>query len=421
MQVDRRYWRALCTGSEASRPIMQGMLVLELANVLAGPSVGQFFSELGARVVKVESPVTGGDVTRTWKLGNEPADEDVTAYFSSCNLNKQSLAVDLTSTRGIHIVHELAKRADCVVASFKPGDAEKLQVDWDTLQALNPKLIYGQITGYGLDDPRMGYDAVIQAESGFQYMNGTPESGPCKMPVALIDVLSAHQLKEAMLIELWRRDRTGKGAFVNVSLMAAAITSLANQAGAYLREGVIPERLSSDHPTITPYGTIFSSRNSSEQFTIGAGSNKQFQKLCSVIGREDLYESDGRFVTNQLRCQHREALKEILAAEFSDWDRSELLQALERESVPAGAVNNIRDSFKQPVAQELVVYDEGDRSKRPIGLRQIAFKGSPEGVGSRQAFTNPPKFGQNSTQVLRELVSLTDKEIQDLRDQNIIK
>src|SRR6478609_11070071 len=165
--------------------------VLELASVLAGPSVGQFFAELGAEVIKVENLKSGGDVTRTWKVSGEK-EGDLSAYFCSCNWGKKSIAVDLSSKEGKEIVQKLASKSDVVIASYKPGDAEKLGVAYEQLNNINPKLIYGQITGYGSDNNRVGYDAVIQAESGFMDMNGERGGDPLKMPVALIDVLAAH-------------------------------------------------------------------------------------------------------------------------------------------------------------------------------------------------------------------------------------
>jgi crotonobetainyl-CoA:carnitine CoA-transferase CaiB-like acyl-CoA transferase len=176
--------------------MLEGLKVLELASVLAGPGVGQFFAELGAEVIKVENVRTGGDVTRSWKLASENEGEDRSAYFCSVNWGKKSLAIDLTSDYGKEVVKQLAVKADIIIASYKPGDAEKLGVAYSQLKKINPKLIYGQITGYGSDNPNVGYDAVIQAESGFMDMNGEVGGDPLKMPVALIDVLAGHQLKE---------------------------------------------------------------------------------------------------------------------------------------------------------------------------------------------------------------------------------
>jgi len=180
--------------------MFQDLKVLELASVLAGPSVGQFFAELGAEVIKVENSKTGGDVTRTWKSANEQTD-DRSAYFCSVNWGKKSIALDLTSNEGKAIIQKLAAKSDIIIASYKPGDAEKLGVEYAQLIAGNPKLIYGQITGYGSDNDRVGYDAVLQAESGFMDLNGEKNGSPTKMPVALIDVLAGHQLKEGLLLD----------------------------------------------------------------------------------------------------------------------------------------------------------------------------------------------------------------------------
>jgi crotonobetainyl-CoA:carnitine CoA-transferase CaiB-like acyl-CoA transferase len=232
-------------------PLMAGIKVIELANVLAGPTVCQFLAELGADVVKIENTTTQGDVTRTWQLPTEKSnDTTVTSYFSCCNVGKKSVALDLRDPRGLDIVHRMVREADIVVASYKPGDAEKLSVDYDTLKALNPLLVYAQINGYGSADARAGYDAVIQAESGFQYMNGT--TSPTKMPVALVDLLAAHQLKEGILGSMWKRERDGVGNVITVSLMQSAVSALANQGTGFLRAHAVPQRIGSDHPSICP-------------------------------------------------------------------------------------------------------------------------------------------------------------------------
>lgn len=212
---------------------LDGIKVLELASVLAGPGVGQFFAELGANVIKVENLRTGGDVTRTWKAAGEPTD-DRSAYFCAVNWGKRSIALDLSKKEGQKIVHELARQADIVIASYKPGDPEKLGVDYKSLSSVNNGLIYGQITGYGAENPKVGYDAIVQAESGFMYMNGEPGGRSLKMPVALVDVLAGHHLKEGLLLAMLQRQQTGAGRLVEVSLIQAAISSLANQATNWL-------------------------------------------------------------------------------------------------------------------------------------------------------------------------------------------
>src|SRR6188768_2577212 len=216
--------------------MFSNLKVIELASVLAGPSVGQFFAELGADVIKIENLKTQGDVTRSWKGSGEQTDER-SAYFCSVNWGKRSLAVDLTKKEGREIIHKLIPQADIVIASYKPGDSEKLEMDYRTLTELNPRLIYGQITGYGSNNQRLGYDAIIQAEAGFMYMNGEQGATSLKMPVALIDVLAGHHLKEGILLALLERYQTGKGSFVEVSLIQAAISSLVNQATNWLIAG----------------------------------------------------------------------------------------------------------------------------------------------------------------------------------------
>src|SRR5688572_22115958 len=198
--------------------MFENLKVLELASVLAGPGVGQFFAELGATVLKVENPKTSGDVTRSWKAAGEQTD-DRSAYFCAVNWGKQSIVINLDSAEGQRIVHKLAEQCDIVIASYKPNDAEKIRVDYQTLRRLNASLIYGSITGYGPNEPRVGYDAVIQAEAGFMFLNGEPGRSSLKMPVALIDILAGHQLKEGILLALLRRQKTGEGALIEVSLL----------------------------------------------------------------------------------------------------------------------------------------------------------------------------------------------------------
>jgi len=237
--------------------MIESCTVIELASVLAGPSVGQFFAELGATVIKVENPQTQGDVTRRWTLPHETPADDRSAYFCCCNYGKQSVALNLRTETGQTVLHRLVAEADIVIASYRPGQAAALGADAGTLRNLNSALLYGHITGYGPDNPRPGYDAVIQAESGFMAMNGSADGPPTKMPVALMDVLAAHHLKEALLVGLLRRTQTGQGAYVPVSLMQAAVSGLANQATNYLNTGHVPRRMGSAHPNIAPYGTAY--------------------------------------------------------------------------------------------------------------------------------------------------------------------
>lgn len=394
--------------SGAPRPLLEGYSVLELASVLAGPSVGQFLAEHGASVVKVENVTTNGDVTRTWRLPADDPAEDVTAYFSACNLGKRSVALNMKHPRGLEAVHKLAKSADVVIASYKPGDAEKLKVDYATLANLNPSIVYAQLTGYGLDDPRPGYDAVIQAEAGFQFMNGAPESAPTKMPVALMDLLAAHQLKEALLARLWMRERDGRGAFVEVSLLGAGVASLANQATGFLRLGTVPQRMGSDHPSIVPYGSVFECA-CGKSLTLAVGSDKQFATLCDELGDAPL-AADARFATNPARVAHRDACKARIAELIRTRERTELLARLHGRAVPAGAVNAMSDVFAQRQAQALVVRNsDGDA----MGVRQIAYT-VVEGGSQDATLRPPPRYGEHTVDVLTRDAGMAAQEVEAL-------
>jgi len=404
------------------RPPLAGFRVLELASVLAGPSVGQFLAELGADVIKVENRRTGGDVTRGWRLpGDMPGSPS--AYFSACNLWKRSVALDASMLAGRDLCQQLAAKSDVVVASYKPGDAEKLGLDAQTLRSQNQRLVYAQITGYGLDDPRVGYDALIQAESGFTFMNGEPGSAgqPTKMPVALVDLLAAHQLKEAILLALWQRDRSGEGAHVHVSLMGAAVASLANQATGFLCAGAVPQRMGSDHPSICPYGTAFTDQDG-QPLVLAVGTDAQFRSLCEVLGCADL-GADPRYARNVDRVANRSELTSLLATRIRQWARADLLRQLEERKVPAGAIADMPTVFEAPQAQALVVRTANapadGTEARAAGLRQVAWLGG--GTRTPSPVHGPPLYGEHTEEVLREVLGIGPSELGDLAASGIIE
>ena len=352
--------------------------VLELASVLAGPQVGQFFAELGADVLKIESPA--GDVTRTWKTSAETAapeaaaavDAAVSAYFSASNWGKQSLILDLTTPAGQAALHRLAATADIVLASYKPSDAEKLGADYATLSQANPRLIYGHLTGYGPENPRAGYDAVLQAEAGFMHLNAPgPGQPPQKMPVAMVDLLAAHQLKEGLLTALFQRERTGHGALVQVSLLDSALAALANQAATYLVTGHDPQPLGSGHPSIVPYGTVYRAADG-RQLVLAVGSDGQFRQLCAALGQPG-WAIDNRFATNAARVTHRAELEALLTHRIAVLDGDLLLTELARRAVPAGAVRSVGEALRQPSAQAMRL-PAAEGAGAVAGLRTVAFR-----------------------------------------------
>ncbi|HEV8513198.1 MAG TPA: CaiB/BaiF CoA-transferase family protein [Cyclobacteriaceae bacterium] len=374
--------------------MLNDLKVLELASVLAGPSVGQFFAELGAEVIKIENPKIGGDVTRGWKTPDELTD-DRSAYFCSCNWGKKSVALDLTIKKDLEIVKKLATKCDIVIASYKPGDAEKLGVSYQQLRTNNPQLIYGQITGYGSDDDRVGYDAVIQAEAGFMALNGEHDGPPTKMPVALIDVLAAHQLKEGLLLALLRREKTKEGSFVEVSLIQTAVASLANQATNWLVGKKLPQRQGSAHPNIAPYGDSFVTQDS-KRILLAVGSDKQFDELVKILGLESEDLGD-RFVKNQERVAHRKELNKILSEKIMSINSKVFIEELHAKKIPAGFIQNLKDVFELPQVTETLLSGAGVQ-----GVRNYIGKGA-GGWKIETGLLPPPHLGEHTEEVVSGL------------------
>jgi len=394
--------------------VLDDLVVLELASVLAGPSVGQFFAELGATVLKIENPRTDGDVTRRWRAPNREPDgehRDRSAYFCCCNAGKQSLALNLSTGDGQALLHELVGDADVVLASYRPGTAATLGADYETLSDINPALIYGHVTGYGPDRTRAGYDAVIQAESGFMHMNGPADGPPTKLPVALMDVLAAHQLKEGVLVALLNRERGGDGAYVPVSLFQAAVSGLANQATNWLVAGHSPQRMGSAHPNIAPYGTSYSTADD-QSIVLAVGTDRQFAALCDILGRPDLAD-DPRFATNADRVDHRDALTQILNAQIGRFEAEDFLRALHEHNVPAGKVRDVPAVFDQPTARAMILNSEDDLSS----LRQTAF---PHSDGTFPSLSAPPHYAEHTSSILRERLGYPPDRIDALAKEDVI-
>jgi crotonobetainyl-CoA:carnitine CoA-transferase CaiB-like acyl-CoA transferase len=395
---------------------LEGLKVLELASVLAGPSVGMFFAELGATVYKIENITTQGDVTRKWKLPKEDSETDISGYFSSVNWGKLSFAVDLCHEEGLEIIYNLVAQCDIVLVSYKPGDAEKLRVDYNSLKKFNEKIIYSHITGYGLDNPRAGFDAIIQAESGFTFMNGEPDGPPTKMPVALMDILAAHQLKEAILLALYYREVSGKGQYIETSLFKAGVSSLANQATNWLVGKSIPQRMGSDHPNIVPYGTIFKTADGKE-IVIAAGTDKQYQQLITVLGRPDLAH-DYKFEKNHGRVIHKGEINSIIQEQVLKYTREEILKILQSKSIPAGGVFNMQEVFEVPESKPMVLSGTYENGMEIKGVRSIAFNTTDKMNVER--LSPPPHYGQHTNEILSDILQYDQHTITQLKTKGII-
>ncbi|UII32666.1 CoA transferase [Fulvivirga ulvae] len=394
-----------------SRKLFCGVRVIELASVLAGPGVGQFFAELGADVIKVENPASRGDVTRTWKLKDE-ADGDVSAYFASINWGKKSIGLDISEKVGLEILYKLISKADIVIASYKPGDAEKLGVDYQSLRKIKKDLLYGKITGYGSDNPKVGYDAIIQAEAGFMSMNGDPDGKPVKMPVALMDVLAGHHLKEALLLAYIHRLKTGEGNEVSVSLIEAAVASLVNQGTNWLIAGKVPSRQGSSHPNIAPYGDIFTSKDQRE-IILAVGTDRQFSSLCNCLGLSNLC-SDELYKNNAVRVRNRQDLFALLQAAISTYESKELIHELNKLKVPVGIVQSVNEALEMPEVKSLML--EG-HAVRGIATFAGHFHNEKE---KNPHLSPPPHFGAQTREILSAELLMSDDEIQNLQNLSII-
>jgi crotonobetainyl-CoA:carnitine CoA-transferase CaiB-like acyl-CoA transferase len=321
--------------------------------------------------------------------------DDRSAYFCSVNWGKKSIAVNLSTTEGKRIVHKLVAKSDIVIASYKPGDAEKLGVSYTQLKTINQQLIYGLITGYGSDNDRVGYDAVIQAESGFVDLNGEKNGEPLKMPVALIDILAAHHLKEGLLLALLTRERTGKGSCIEVSLLQAAISSLANQATNWLVANKLPVRQGSSHPNIAPYGESFITRDG-KRILLAVGSDRQFFDLLEIVGLASM-DRLAMFMTNPLRVKNRELLTELLAEAIRNYDAAILMSEINAKKIPAGIIQNIKEVFEMQAAKDLLL-----KSSDLMGVRNYVGMHSDQ-ISFTNTLTPPPHFGEHTDEIINQL------------------
>lgn len=330
------------------RAPLEGIKVLELARILAGPWAGQTLADLGADVIKVESPQ--GDDTRTWGPpfvealdGGKPD----AAYYHACNRGKRSIAVDFTTSEGQELVRRLVADTDILIENFKVGGLAKYGLDYDSLKDINPKLIYCSITGFGQDGPyahRAGYDFMIQGLGGCMDLTGPADGEPQKVGVAIADIFTGVYSVIGILAALRRRDLTGEGEHIDMALLDSQVGILANQAENYFISGKAPRRMGNAHPNIVPYQVFPASDG---HLIIACGNDGQFQRLCGLLGCDDL-ATDPAFATNSARVASRDTLVPKLAALTVTLTRDDLLARLESVGVPAGPINTVADVFEDP-------------------------------------------------------------------------
>ncbi|MGR3621367.1 CaiB/BaiF CoA transferase family protein [Pseudophaeobacter sp.] len=328
---------------------LSGLKVVELARILAGPWIGQSLADLGAEVTKVESPE--GDDTRRWGPPFIEREGDKTAaYYYAANRGKSCVTADFRTDAGREIVLELIRDADIVIENFKVGGLAKYGLDYASLAAINPRLIYCSVTGFGQDGPyakRAGYDFLLQGMSGLMSITGDPEGPPQKVGVAITDVVTGLYGTIGILAAVEQRHSTGRGQHIDMSLLDCATAVLANQAMNYLATGNSPTRLGNEHPNIAPYQVMAVQDG---HVILAVGNDGQFQRLCDVLGLEGV-KADARFASNQLRVANRGALTTLLEAVVAGWSQETLLAALEAATVPAGPINTVGQAFEDAQIQ----------------------------------------------------------------------
>ena len=392
---------------------LDGIRVLDLSRVLAGPYCTMTLGDLGAEVIKIEQPGVGDD-TRRW---GPPWTGGESAYYLCANRNKKSVTLNLKDERARDILRELARQSDIVVENFKVGALDRMGIGYAALSATNPKLIWCSITGYGQDGPyadHAGYDFVAQGESGLMSITGEVDGEPMKVGVAVVDITTALFASNAILAALHARDRTGRGQRIDAALMPSAVAWLANVGSSYLVSGEMPQRYGNAHATIVPYQT-FKARD--QWIIVGVGNDRQFQALCALIGRPEL-ASDQRFATNPRRVANRDELIALLAAIFATEDGAIWLAGMTEAGIPCGPINTVDQVFDHPqiVHREMVV----DVPHPTAG--SVRLVGPPVIMSDTpaQVRSHPPLLGEQTDEILRGRIGLSLDEIGRLRNDGVI-
>jgi crotonobetainyl-CoA:carnitine CoA-transferase CaiB-like acyl-CoA transferase len=382
---------------------LTGLRVLELARILAGPWAGQILADLGADVIKVERKGAGDD-TRGWGPPFMPgADGHLgAAYYHATNRGKRSIELDFESEEGRRIVRKLAERSDIVIENFKVGGLAKFGLDYKSLAALNPRLIYCSVTGFGQDGPyapRAGYDLLVQGMGGIMDITGTAEGEPTRIGIPVVDIFTGTFSAVGILAALAEREKTGKGTLVDTALLDTQVGVLANQALSYLASGEVPRRIGNAHPVVVPY-QVFPVADG--YIIIACGNDGQFGKLCTVLGDAGIAQ-DPDYKTNKDRVINRVALIEKLTALTNRMARAEILGKLEEVNVPAGPINTLEDVFNDPQVihrgMRLDLPSEAGKDGRIPGVRTPIKIGGQAMASSRPS----PRLGEHTEEVLREI------------------
>ena len=398
--------------------------VLDLSRILAGPWASQVFADFGAEVIKVERPQRGDD-TRHWGppylKDEQGADTEDAAYYLSANRGKKSITVDITSEKGQQLIRELASQCDILLENYKVGGLEKYSLDYESIRAINPGIIYCSITGFGQTGPyasRAGYDAMIQGMGGLMSITGVPEgepgAGPQKVGVAVADLMTGMYAVSSVLAAVIYRQQTGKGQHIDLALLDTQVAWLANQAQNYLTSGKSPERQGTGHPNIVPYQAVPSADG---YFMLAVGNDAQFKRFCHIAGLGELAEQPA-YATNSARVLAREQLVPLIENATRERDSAWWLEKLSDAHVPCGPINTLEEVFADPHvrAREMVIEQQHPVAGKVRTVRNPAlFSESP-----LEYEQGPPVLGEHTEEILRSLLHKDEEELRTLRDEGVV-
>ncbi|UCE59867.1 MAG: CoA transferase [Phycisphaerales bacterium] len=398
--------------SQADLPL-SGIRILDLSRILAGPYCTMLLGDLGAEVIKVERPGVGDD-TRTW---GPPFSGGESAYYICCNRNKRSITIDLKSERGVELVKEFAKTSDVLVENFTPGLMADFGLDYDRLHHINPRLVYCSITAYGQDGPyrdRPGYDMVLSAVGGLMYITGPKGGEPCKVGVAITDVLTGVYASGAIMAALIHRGRSGKGQYIDCSLLDCQASALANIASNYLVAGQEAKRWGTAHESIIPY-QVFPAKD--RPIAIAVANQKLWVAFCKVVGKEE-WIAEPRFESNPKRVENREAILPLVAKVISQKTCDEWMKLFVEAAIPAGPVNNMQSLFNDPqILHRGMVAEVPHPTIGMLRVGGVPVKYSDTPASIRR---HPPVLGEHTDEILGEVLGYSTDKIEALRQQGVV-
>ena len=392
---------------------LEGIRVVDLTRILAGPYCTMMLGDMGAEVIKIEHP-DGGDDTRGW---GPPFLKGVSAYFISINRNKKSLTLNLKDERGKEILRDLIRNSDVIVENFRPGTLDKLGFSWEEIHRLNPAMVFASLSGFGQTGPRKsepGFDVVIQGEGGVMSLTGEPDAPPSKVGASIADITAGMLAAQGVLLSLYHREKTGVGQMVDVGMLDGQVALLTYHANNYFATGKLPPRRGNKHPSITPYETY---ECKDGYFNLGVGNDSLWRRFCDAMGLGEIKE-DPKFAINKDRVNNRLELQEILDAFFAEKTVGETLDSLRDAGIPCGPINNLEQVLNEPqiLAREMVV-DVDVPVAGPTKVTGVPIKLS-ETPGAVR--TPPPSLGQHTEEVLESVLGMDEAQRNTLREDGVV-